>query len=217
MKRTISLVTFVKNEENCIAHMLESVIDYVDEIILVDTGCTDNTIKIALETCMHEWYDDRDMKTKYSSKLKLFSHEFKNFGETRTWAAQQATMDWVLMLDADETLSDPQMLQNVINQGSKAYAFPRRRWLDLEMKNQTELEAYPDLQVRLFQNHQGYLYRRELHEYFDGTAVMHFIAGPIIEHFQDVFKSEQRKAERQALYEKLAPLAGVTVDGGHVI
>ena len=44
---TISLCMIVKNEEEMLPMCLETTKDWVDEIILVDTGSTDNTIQIA--------------------------------------------------------------------------------------------------------------------------------------------------------------------------
>jgi len=44
---SLSLCMIVKNEENTLGRCLESVKDIVDEMIIVDTGSTDDTIKIA--------------------------------------------------------------------------------------------------------------------------------------------------------------------------
>jgi glycosyltransferase involved in cell wall biosynthesis len=202
----ISLCTFVKNEQECIAGMIGSVQQYVDELVLVDTGSTDLTVHRAHEICQS-----------FNLPIRAYRGEFTNFGEVRTKTAHLASKEWVLMLDADERLSKPEMLQDVIKMGGDAFAFPRRRWLDRKMEKQTELEAYPDWQVRLFKNNKEYVWKRELHEYFHGAAVDNIKRGPTIEHFHDVYKSPERLAERKALYEKLAKKAGVTVEGGHVL
>lgn len=215
----ISLCTFVKNEEYSLPNMLASVSGYISEIIIVDTGSTDKTlehIKLMMD------YKER---TQDPIKMKLHHVPFTNFAEIRTYTSHLATKPWVLMLDADETLTNPGELYWIINnhkdgKGKDAYAFPRRRWLDLEMTKRTELEAYPDWQVRFYKNNKDFVWKRELHEYFHGTAVTHFAKSgpyPCIEHFHDVFKSPERLAERKKLYEELAVKAGVTVEGGHVL
>jgi glycosyltransferase involved in cell wall biosynthesis len=209
MNQSISLCTFVKNEENCIYNMIRSVGRDVAEVILVDTGSTDNTIRQAQLACA-------DI-SEYGIPLTVIQKEFTNFGDIRTFTAHQASCPWVLMLDADEELSSPGLLHTVIKQGSSAYAFPRRRWLDRNKTQQTELEAYPDWQVRLFKNDKSFVWKRELHEYFHGAAVHHFEQGPVVEHFHDVYKDEARKQERLNLYTYLAEQAGVTIEGGHVI
>lgn len=195
----ISLCTFVKNERDALPYMLSSVEDYVSEIIVVDTGSTDGTQECA------RCFTDR-----------VYEIGFTDFGKIRTITAHLASQPWVLMLDADETISHPELLSNLTNQTlTNAYAFPRRRWLDLEMTKQTELEAYPDWQVRFFRNTKNYIWKRELHEFFHGTAVLNYKDGPIIEHFHDVWKTPQRLLERKEQYSLLAQKAKVTVEGGH--
>jgi glycosyltransferase involved in cell wall biosynthesis len=188
----------VKDEENCVEHMLQSVYQWVSEIVVLDTGSTDRTLHIC-----------RD----YGARI--YQVGFTDFGKIRTVAAHLARDPWVLMLDADETLQGPELLANLARSGeSKAYAFPRKRWGDLEMTDQRELEAYPDWQVRFFRNKPEYIWKRELHEYFSGTGIHHVDHGPVIHHFQDVFKDKERKRQRYEQYKVLAKKAGVHIQGG---
>lgn len=84
----LSFCTIVKNESANLARCLESIKPYVDEIVLVDTGSTDDTIAIAQQygaTIGHfEWCND--------------------FAAARNHALSLVTGDWVLVLDADEEL-----------------------------------------------------------------------------------------------------------------
>jgi len=197
----VALSCFVKDEENCIEHMLGSVIEFVEEIVILDTGSEDRTIEIC-----------RDFGA------RVYEVGFTDFGKMRTIAAHLVRSEWILQLDADESLSNPHLLAGLIRQNkSNAYALPRKRWLDLEMTNQTELEAFPDWQVRLFRNRPEYTWKRELHEYFHGTSVMHIDNGIVINHFQDVFKDWQKKIKRHKLYKELAKKAKVNIDGGKPI
>jgi len=194
----ITLATFTRNEENCVGHMIESVYDFVSEIVVVDTGSYDNTV---------------DICRKYHARV--YEVGFTDFAKIRTLASHLSREPWVLMLDADEALEGADRLVGLAENGEvDAYAFPRKRWLDLGMKEQTELEAYPDFQVRFYRNSTNYIWERELHEYFHGAAVHNLLHGPIIHHFHDVFKDEERLIERKLLYNKLAPMAKVSIEGG---
>lgn len=85
---TISLCMIVKNEEDVLGRCLECINDIVDEIIIVDTGSTDNTKKIALE------YTDN-----------IFDFEWINdFSAARNNAFSKATKDYILWLDADDVI-----------------------------------------------------------------------------------------------------------------
>jgi len=85
---TISCCMIVKDEEVFLEACLESVKDFVDEIIIVDTGSMDKTVEIA---------------RRYTKKVHF--HPWKNsFSEARNHAMRFATGDWILTIDADEEL-----------------------------------------------------------------------------------------------------------------
>ncbi|UHA76190.1 glycosyltransferase family 2 protein [Paenibacillus sp. 481] len=80
----------VKNEEESLQRCLDSVIDLVDEIVIVDTGSTDNTKQIAArnQACLYdfEWIDD--------------------FGAARNYAFSKATQEYIFWLDADDIIDE---------------------------------------------------------------------------------------------------------------
>lgn len=84
----ISLVMIVKNEDENLRTCLEATKGIVDEIIIVDTGSTDSTKRIA---------------TEYGAKI--YDYNWNNdFSEARNFAISQSTADWNLILDADEQI-----------------------------------------------------------------------------------------------------------------
>ena len=91
----LSLVMITKNEEKNIAKSLNSVKDLVSEIIVVDSGSTDNTVEIAQQ---------------YGAKI--FKRDFDSFSNQKNYAMSLATNDWILHLDADEVLS-PELKQEI--------------------------------------------------------------------------------------------------------
>jgi tetratricopeptide (TPR) repeat protein len=84
----ISLCAIIKNESHRIADCLDSVQGFVDEAIVVDTGSTDDTVRIAKQhgakVFKFDWCDD--------------------FAAARNYSLKQASGDWILVLDADEKL-----------------------------------------------------------------------------------------------------------------
>lgn len=87
---SISLCMISRDEEVFIDSCLKSVVDLVDEIIIVDTGSTDNTVEIA---------------NKYNAKV-INSIWKKNFAHHRNESIKYATCDWILILDCDEIIDN---------------------------------------------------------------------------------------------------------------
>ncbi len=84
----ITAALIVRNEAGKIAKCLSSVRDHVDEIVVVDTGSTDETRQIVAT------FTDR-----------IFDFVWCNdFSKTRQYAFDQATGDWVFWMDADDIL-----------------------------------------------------------------------------------------------------------------
>lgn len=86
---TLSMCLIVKNEEFHLPNLLNSVKSIVDEIILVDTGSTDRTKEIGEEF-----------------GAKIFDFKWNNdFSAARNFSMDQATGDWILIMDADEVIT----------------------------------------------------------------------------------------------------------------
>lgn len=92
---SVSLCMIVKNEENVLERCLTSVRGLVDEIVIVDTGSSDRTKEIAKQ------FTD-----------KIFDFEWiDDFSSARNFAFSQATMDYILWLDADDILLEKDQKQ----------------------------------------------------------------------------------------------------------
>lgn len=92
---TISLCMIVKNEEAHLANCLSSIKDIVDEIVVVDTGSTDATKEIA---------------RRFTDKVLDFIW-VDDFSKARNYAFEQATKDYILWLDADDVLLEPDRIK----------------------------------------------------------------------------------------------------------
>ena len=141
---TISLCMIVKNEEENLPRCLYSIKDYVDEIIIVDTGSTDRTVEIANDF-----------------GAKVFIHPWEgNFSKARNYSLKYATCDWILILDADHELekADAHKLSETIKDKEANYVFFRVYDTYKESKN---LAVY-DFGL-LFRNHIGFHYSGIVH------------------------------------------------------
>jgi len=95
----ISAAMIVKNEEDVLSKCLGSIYPFVDEIVIVDTGSTDKSVKIA-----------------ESYGAKVYHHEWQdNFSLHRNQAMSYCKGDWLLIIDADEELIDGGLLRDTIN------------------------------------------------------------------------------------------------------
>lgn len=144
----ISGIIITYNEEKYIERCLSSMINIVDEIIVVDSYSTDRTKEIC---------------EKFN--VTFIERKFKSFGSQKNFAVKQATYDHVLCLDADEALSDTlkTSIIKVKNDWQKdAYWFKRRnyycgKWLKYSGK-------YPDKKLRLFHRKKARWINRLVHE-----------------------------------------------------
>jgi glycosyltransferase involved in cell wall biosynthesis len=118
----ISACMIVKNEENNLARCLKSIKDKVDEIIIVDTGSTDDTKRIA---------------QKYTKKIYNLKWEeadgLGNFARARNFSISKATGDYIFWIDADEELFDlSNSFRSLINNNPESVLFRQAHCLPAE-------------------------------------------------------------------------------------
>jgi len=141
---TLSLCMIVKNEEKHLTRCLSSVQNVVDEIVVVDTGSSDNTIEIAK-----------------SFNAKIFHFDWvDDFSAARNFAMSKCTGDWILYLDADEELN-PDSIEEVKRYKSRKPAGVYCIVKSLGSSNAIgSVMRYP----RLFANVHGVEFVGEVHE-----------------------------------------------------
>src|SRR5690606_5305106 len=90
-----------KNEQKVISRCISSIIDVADEVIILDTGSTDNTMN--------------EIKKFNDEKIKVYQEEWQNdFSIARNSAIDKATKDWIFMIDSDEYLLPEEDLKKII-------------------------------------------------------------------------------------------------------
>ena len=145
----VSLCMIVKNEETSLPKCLGSVNNFVDEIVVLDTGSTDKTPQIAQQ---------------FGAKVYYFPWN-NNFSSARNEALKYVTGDWILVLDADETLTDEiiPLLKTVIS---------KEEYLVINLVRQEvgSTQSPYSLVSRLFRYHPNISFDRPYHALIDDSV-----------------------------------------------
>ena len=161
---TISLCMIVKNEENTLERCLTSVAGIPDQIIIVDTGSEDRTKEIAARFASSvldfEWIDD--------------------FSAARNYSFEQATMDYILWLDADDILLPEDRtkllgLKNTLNPTIDAVSMLYHVSFD-ESNNVTQSSR----RIRLVRRSKNFAWAGSVHEDLVTEDQFHFFDSDIV-------------------------------------
>ena len=186
MKLSATIITL--NEERNIARVIES-LRCVDEILVVDSGSTDRTVEIA-------------------EKLgaRVVDSPWPGYANQKNLAAEQASHDWILSIDADESLSEA--LEAEIWQLKKsgpqadAYTMPRMaqylgRWI-------RHGGWYPDRKIRLYDRRKAKWEGAYVHESLRvggrvehlESNLLHFTCDSLSEHLRTMDRYTTLAAEQ---------------------
>lgn len=145
---TISLCMIVRNEEQVLKRCLESIVNLVDEIIIVDTGSTDNSLEIA---------------SSYTSKVYPFTW-IDDFSAARNYSFSKATMDYCMWLDADDVLEELQREKflNVKKTLKKSTDIVMMKYNTAFDENDNPTFSY--YRERLLKNNKHYVWKGAVHE-----------------------------------------------------
>ena len=143
----ISLCIICKDEEKKIARCINSVKEKVDEIVVVDTGSTDNTINIVK-----------------ALGAKVFEIPWENdFAKARNYAISKCQGHWIVFLDADEYLLDS-CLKNLRPCLLKAEN-DKHECILVELLNEENNKVHSTFKtIRIFKNHPNIKYEGSIHE-----------------------------------------------------
>ena len=130
----LSVVIIAKNEQASIRRCLESV-KWADELIVLDSGSTDDTVGICREYTAH-----------------VHQTDWPGFGPQKNRALERATGDWVLSLDADEwmTPASRDEIVRAVAQPQDVAAFRLPRLSSFCGRFMRHSGWWPDHVVRLF-------------------------------------------------------------------
>ena len=151
MMPKISACCIVKNEEKNLPIWLENMSEIADEIIVVDTGSSDNSVALA---------------EKYGANVYFFRW-VNDFAAAKNYAINQATGDWIFFLDADEYFTDktlvklPAIMKEFHKKKNVGCILCRLTNIDVDRNNALK-DSF--LQVRIFRNSSNIRYEGAVHE-----------------------------------------------------
>jgi len=138
----------VKDEEHIILDALKSTVGLIDTYCIVDTGSTDNTMAV-----IRAFYDSHGITG------TIHQRQWVDFGTNRSQALKLCdnVMDYILVIDADDTLSFPtngnELLRNLLKNEPNSMMIQIRRGSSQYYRPQ------------LFKANDGWVYKGVLHEY----------------------------------------------------
>jgi glycosyltransferase involved in cell wall biosynthesis len=202
MKITATVITL--NEERNVARAIES-LRCADEILIVDSGSTDRTVELA-------------------EKLgaRVLEAGWLGYAAQKNWAAEHATHEWILSLDADEALSEALEAEiwSLKKSGPRcqAYTMPRLacylgRWI-------YHSGWYPDRKVRLYHRAHAQWVGDFVHESVQPSGrvghlqsnILHFTCESLSEHVKTMDRYTTLAAQELAARKLKAPLSSLIVD-----
>ncbi len=182
----ISVTIISLNEAHQIVRTIESVRGWAQEILVVDSGSSDETVDLAK-----------------AAGARVLTNPWLGFGQQKNFAQARALHDWVLNIDADEILS-PELaheIDQVLESAApsvKGFQFPRKnhylgRWV-------RHGGWYPDRILRLADRRFAAWSEPEVHEQLEVKGEVAPLGGPI-QHFG--FHSIHDQIETNARYSRL--------------
>lgn len=168
----LSLCIAAYNEEKNIHYPMDSSIDLVDEVVVVDGGSTDKTVEVAKS---------------YGKKVTVISsNNPKMFHKNKQKAIEAAKGDWILQLDADEELTEElkKEIKQVISSKNSVdgYWLPRKNWFLTRFLEKGGV--YPDYTIRLYKNGKAKFPCRDVHENVEIKGKVGYLKNPL-KHYAD--------------------------------
>jgi glycosyltransferase involved in cell wall biosynthesis len=159
----LSAVLITRNAASQLPACLAA-LSFCDEIVVVDSGSTDDTAAIAR-----------------GHGARVIEQEWLGFGPQKQFAVGQASNDWVLCIDADERVSDELRAGIVAELAApkfRAYRFPRcNRFMGRYLRHG---EGYPDWSLRLFDRRHARWSDDAVHEKVLTGAVVGELRGDLL-------------------------------------
>lgn len=213
---TVGLSMIVRNGGEDLRLCLASARSLVDQIVVADTGSTDETRRIAQE---------------FGAQVVEFPWT-RHYAEARNESLRHVTTEWVLVLDVDEELSEEAAgeIPKLLHCGEETGGFRllqrsywRDRFRNLQGRLSTEFRGRPERAAalgarsyldnplcRLFRRRPGFSFRGRIHEIVEHQLIAEgagIADTPLVLHHYGELAEDAARQEKQARYRELLRLA----------
>lgn len=182
----LSVAVITLNEERNIGRCLQSVAGLADEIVVIDSFSTDQTEQICK-----------------SFGARFETHVFKGYIEQKSYAVERCSNDFVLVIDADEALSDTliQSIRLEKEKGFSANCYQFNRLTNYCGQWIYHCGWYPDQKLRLFHRAKVYFGGQNPHDRVfpssENEKVQH-LKGDLLHYSYYTLEEHYRQADRFA-------------------
>lgn len=180
---SISAVIITHNEERNIGRCLDSLNGVADEVVVIDSGSTDDTKQIC------------------EAKGARFIHnDWAGYSGQKNFANSQASCSYIYSVDADEALSD-ELKASILKakQEGLTGVYSHNRLTNYCGKWIKHLGWYPDRKVRLFPK--STRWEGEIHEQlvFEGNPTDTFLTGDLLHYSYYDYESHRKRADKYSM------------------
>jgi glycosyltransferase involved in cell wall biosynthesis len=180
----ISAVIITKNEYRVIRECVESCLQFTDDVVVLDSGSTDDTVAIANQ-----------------AGARVYENEWLGYGPQKNLANSFSKYDWILSIDADERPDQKMILtlaQLKLNP-KNIYCFKLVDHFDTRPIRFSELR--PKWKKRLFNKTSVRWDEREVHEQlvFENGSSLEHCSGLILHYSYIKFEDFEKKIEQYAI------------------
>jgi glycosyltransferase involved in cell wall biosynthesis len=175
----ISAIIITLNEERNLQRALDSLALVADEILVVDSGSRDHTREIAER-----------------AGARFIGHHWAGYAAQKNFAASQSRYDWLLSIDADESLSDPLVneIQQLKRSGpGEAAGFTMPRLAQFRGRWIRHSGWYPDRKLRLYDRRRARWVGQYVHERVEAEGPVRTLKGDLL-HFPCDTRAEQLRS-----------------------
>lgn len=148
-RRSLSVAVICCNEVDRIGACLDSVADWADEIVVLDSGSSDGTVEVA---------------GRYTSKVWVT--DWPGYGAQRNRALSRVRGDWVLMLDADERVTPElrEQIDELLDRPELDATLVKMPWRTIFLGGRLRHGRYSTPQTRLFKREGAKFRDHQVHE-----------------------------------------------------